>query len=173
MPTFRLSLLSINQLDPAGYTSPFGCGKCSISSPSITITGNRVNNLYIISPATALTSTVPCMATMSTSRKKRNRASSSAHITVPSLSAHITVPSSAHTLPYHHWVYIPPYHDRANIPPYHHRVHTPPYPHSRTPPSPLQAHSTPPVQVQPALYLKVHLPPYIHRPLGSLSQRPL
>ena len=29
-PTFRLSLLSINQLDTAGYTSTFGHGKCSI-----------------------------------------------------------------------------------------------------------------------------------------------
>jgi hypothetical protein len=44
-PTFRLSLLSINQLDTAGYTSTFGRGKCFISSPSITITGNRVNDL--------------------------------------------------------------------------------------------------------------------------------
>jgi hypothetical protein len=101
MPTFRLSLLSINQLDTARYTSTFGPGKCSISSPSITITGNRVNDLYIISPANALTSTVPSMSTKSTSRrrkKKRNRGSSSAHTTVSSSSAHITVPSSsAHT----------------------------------------------------------------------------
>jgi len=98
MPTFQLSLLSINQLDTAGYTSTFGHGKCSISSPSITIPGNRVNDLYIISPATALTSTVPSMSTKSTSRKKRKRASSNAHFTVPSSSAHITVPSSsAHT----------------------------------------------------------------------------
>ena len=42
--TFRLSLLS-NQLDTAGYTSTFARGKCSISSPWITITGNRVNDL--------------------------------------------------------------------------------------------------------------------------------
>ena len=94
-PTFWLSLLSINQLDTAGYTSTFGHGKCSISSPSITITGNRINDLYIISPATALTSKVPSMSTQSTSRKKRKRASSSAHITVPSSSAHTTVPSSS------------------------------------------------------------------------------
>jgi len=95
-PTFRLSLLSINQLDTAGYTSTFGHGKCSISSPSITITGNRVNDLYIISPATALTSTVPSMPTKSTSRrrkKKRTRGSSSAH-TVPSI-AHSTDPTTS------------------------------------------------------------------------------
>jgi len=71
MPTFWLSLLSINQLGTAGYTSTFGRGKCSISSPSITITGNRVNDLYIISPATALTSTVPSMSTKSTATKKK------------------------------------------------------------------------------------------------------
>ena len=32
-PTFWLSLLSIIQLDTAGYTSTFGHGTCSISSP--------------------------------------------------------------------------------------------------------------------------------------------
>jgi len=31
--TFRLSLLSINQLDSAGSTATFGDGECSISSP--------------------------------------------------------------------------------------------------------------------------------------------
>jgi len=66
MPTFRLSILSISQFDTARYTSTFGHGKCSISSPSITITGNRVNDLYIISPTTALTSTVPSIPTKST-----------------------------------------------------------------------------------------------------------
>jgi len=110
-PTFQISLLSINQLDTAGYTSTFGCGKYSISSPSITITGNRVNDLYIISPATALTSTVPSMSAKSTSRrrkKKRKRASSSAHTTVPSIAhstkpttspLHTTSPSAASTVP--------------------------------------------------------------------------
>ena len=95
MPMLRLSLLSINQFDTAGYTSSFGRGKWSISSPSITITGNRVNDLYIISPASALTSTVPSMSTKSTSRrrkKKRKRALLSAHLTIPSLSAHTTIP---------------------------------------------------------------------------------
>ena len=82
-PTFRLSLLSNNQLDTAGYTSIFGYGKCSISSPLTTITGNRVNDLYIISPSTALTSAVPSVSTKSTARtRKRDRASSSAHFTV-------------------------------------------------------------------------------------------
>jgi len=98
-PIFRLSLLSITQLHTARYTSTFGRGKCSISSTSITITGYRVNDLYIISPATALTSTIPSMSTKSTARKeKRMRASSSAHITVPSI-AHSTEPttSSLHT----------------------------------------------------------------------------
>jgi len=37
MPTFQLSLLSINQLDTAGYTFTFQRCKCSIVSPSITI----------------------------------------------------------------------------------------------------------------------------------------
>jgi len=95
---FRLSLLSINQLDTAGYTSTFGCGKCSISSPSITITGNWVNDLYIISPATALTSTVPSISMKSTWRKeKRKRASSSAHITVQSI-VHSTEPTTSSLL---------------------------------------------------------------------------
>jgi hypothetical protein len=109
MPMFRLSLFSINQLDTAGYTSTFGRGKCSISSPSITITGNRVNDLYIISPATALTLTVPRTSTKTTSRKKKTkRASSSAHTTVPSIAhfagpttspLHTASPSAASTVP--------------------------------------------------------------------------
>ena len=48
-PTFRVSLPSINPLDTAGYTCTFGHNQCSISSPSINITGNQVNNLYHIS----------------------------------------------------------------------------------------------------------------------------
>jgi len=100
-PMFRPSLLPINQLDIAGYTSTFGRGKCSISSPSTTMTGNHVNNRYIISSATALTLTVPSMSTKSTSRRrnrKRDRVSSSAHFTVPSIT-HSTKPttSSPHT----------------------------------------------------------------------------
>jgi len=98
-PTFRLSLLSINQLDTAGYTSTFGRSKCSISSPAITITGNRVNDLYIVSPATALTST----STPTTSRrrkKKRKRALTIAHSTEPITSPlHVASPSAASTVP--------------------------------------------------------------------------
>jgi hypothetical protein len=44
-PTFWLSLLSITLLHTAGYRSTFGPGKSYRLSPSITITGNRVNNL--------------------------------------------------------------------------------------------------------------------------------
>jgi len=67
-PTFWLSLLSITQLGTAGYTSTFGCRKCSISSPSITITGHWVNDVYIISPASAFTSIVPSVSTKCNSR---------------------------------------------------------------------------------------------------------
>jgi hypothetical protein len=110
-PMFQLSLLSINQLDTAGYTSNFGRGKCSISASSITITGNRVNDLYIISPTTALTLTVPSMSPKSTAgrrTKKRKRVSSSAHSTVPSIAystepptspLHTTSPHAASTVP--------------------------------------------------------------------------
>jgi len=81
-PTFQLSLLSINQLDTARYTSTFRCGKYYISSPSITITGNRVNDLNIISPATALTLT--CTPTTSRRRNwQREWASPSTHTSVP------------------------------------------------------------------------------------------
>jgi len=98
-PTFRFSLLSINQLDTAAYTSTFGRVNCFISSWSITITGNRVNDLYIISPATALTSMVQSISMKSPSRKKkRKRALPSPHITVPLSSAHSTMPSIAHSI---------------------------------------------------------------------------
>ena len=96
-PTFRLSLLSINQFDTAGYTSTFGLDMCSISSPSITIAVNRVHDLYLISPTTALTSTVPSMSTMYSPRRgnhNRTIASSSAHTTVPSI-AHSTPPTTS------------------------------------------------------------------------------
>jgi hypothetical protein len=73
MPTFQISLLSIPQFDTAGYTSTFGRGKCSISSTSITITGYWVNDLDIISPATAHTSTVPSLPTKSPSTKKEKQ----------------------------------------------------------------------------------------------------
>jgi len=102
-PTFQLSLLSINQLDTAGYTSTFGRSKCSIASPSITITGNLVNDLYIISHATALTSTVSSVSTKCTSRrrkKKRKIASTIVHSTEPTTSLlHTASPSAASTVP--------------------------------------------------------------------------
>jgi len=84
----RLSLLSINQLDTLMYTLTFGCGKCSRSSQPSTVTANHVNDLYFISPATALTSSVPSMSLKSSARKrqmKRNGASSSAHTSAPSI----------------------------------------------------------------------------------------
>jgi hypothetical protein len=71
-PTFQLSLLSFNQLDTAGYTSTFGHGKCSISYQSITITGNRVNDPYIISSATALTSACLRSPLQEGERKREN-----------------------------------------------------------------------------------------------------
>jgi len=104
-PTFHLSLLSINEFDTAGYTATFGHQKWSISSSSITITGNWVNDLYIIFPTTVLIS----MSTKSTSKRKKERASSSTHITVPSFahsnkstttsSLHTALPSAASTVP--------------------------------------------------------------------------
>jgi hypothetical protein len=98
---FRLSLLSINQLDTARYTCTFGCSKCFISYLPITITGNRINDLYIISYATAVILPVPTISTKSTSRRRKNKrkqVSSSTHTTVTSSRAHITTPaSSAHT----------------------------------------------------------------------------
>jgi len=51
-----------------------------------------------------------------------------------------------------------------------HRAHITPYHQSRTPLSLLQAHPTLPLQVQPALYLNVHLPQNFQNPLESLSQ---
>jgi len=98
-PTFQLSLLSITQLDTAGYTSTFGRGKCSISSPSITITCNRVKDLHIISRATALTSSVPSMSTKSTSRQKKRKRTSITHSTEPTTSPLLTAsPSAASTV---------------------------------------------------------------------------
>jgi hypothetical protein len=52
----------------------------------------------------------------------------------------------------------------------YHQAHISPYHQSRTPPSLVQAHPTLPLQVQPATYLNVHLPPNFRSPLGSLAQ---
>jgi hypothetical protein len=70
-PSFRLSLLSINQLDLGGHMIIFQNGKCSINSPSsCTLTGNLVNGIYITVPATAL------LSSTTENGRKRNRQSS-------------------------------------------------------------------------------------------------
>jgi hypothetical protein len=59
-PTFRLSLLLINQLDLGGHTIIFRNGKCSITLPSsCSFAGKLINGIYIIVPATALLSSSP------------------------------------------------------------------------------------------------------------------
>jgi len=64
--TFRLSHLSINQLDLGWHMTIFQDGKCSITSPSsCTLAGNPINGIYVIVPATALLS--------STTEKETNR----------------------------------------------------------------------------------------------------
>jgi hypothetical protein len=55
-PTFRLSLLSINQLDLAGYTTTFQNGTCSIFTNSTNIIANRTGDLDILQSSNALTS---------------------------------------------------------------------------------------------------------------------
>jgi len=56
-PPFRLSLVSINQLDLGGHMTIFRNGKCSITSPSsCSLAGKLINGIYIIVPATALLS---------------------------------------------------------------------------------------------------------------------
>jgi hypothetical protein len=70
-PTFRLSLLSINQLDLGGHTTIFQNGKCSINLPSSsTLAGKLVNGLYIIVPATAL-----LLSTTENGRKRKRESS--------------------------------------------------------------------------------------------------
>jgi hypothetical protein len=70
-PTFRLSLLLINQLDLGGHMTIFQGGKCSITSPSSsTLAGKLVNGIYIIVPATVL------LSSTTESGKKRNKDSS-------------------------------------------------------------------------------------------------
>jgi len=70
-PTFRLSLLSINQLDLGGHTTIFQNGKCSINSlSSCTLTRKLVNGIYIIVPATAILS-----STTENGRKRKRECS--------------------------------------------------------------------------------------------------
>jgi hypothetical protein len=86
-PTFRLPLLSINQLDLAGYTTTFGCGKCSIFTDTTNIIANRTGDLDILQSSYALASETgttnprtiqsaapppdPTIATTSADQKKR------------------------------------------------------------------------------------------------------
>ena len=68
-PKFRLSLLSINQLDLGRHTSIFWNGKCSITSlSSCSLAGKLINSIYIIVPATALLSST----TENGKRRKRD-----------------------------------------------------------------------------------------------------
>jgi hypothetical protein len=55
-PTFRLSLLCINDLYLAGYTTTFQRGKCSIFTDSTNIIASRTGDLYILQSRYALTS---------------------------------------------------------------------------------------------------------------------
>jgi len=85
-PMFRLSLLSINQLDLAGYTTTFQRGKCSIFTDSINIIANRTGDLYILRSRYALTSetgTIQSAATPSnlTNRKKKKNTLSTTELT--------------------------------------------------------------------------------------------
>jgi len=104
-----ISHLSMNQLHRPGYTFIFGCGKCSISSPLLTITAYHVNQLYFISATTTLAST--SMPTQSTTRRRlrmREAISSSTYTNVPSIanstknttcSLHTASQSTAWTVP--------------------------------------------------------------------------
>ena len=55
IPTFRVSLLSANQLDRAGALSTFGRGASVSSSGGISISGTRVGDLYIVNTTTKAT----------------------------------------------------------------------------------------------------------------------
>jgi len=79
-PTFRLSLLSIHQLDLGGNTTIFRNGKSSITSPSSSsLAGKLINGIYIIVPTTALLSST----TENGKRRKRESSLSRELITEP------------------------------------------------------------------------------------------
>jgi hypothetical protein len=81
-PTFRLSLLSINQLDLGGHTKIFWNGKCSITSPSsCTLAGKLINGIYIIVPATELLSST----TVNGRKRKRDSSLPRAIIAEPTI----------------------------------------------------------------------------------------
>jgi hypothetical protein len=88
-PTFRLSLLSINQLDLGGHTTIFRNGKCSITSPSsCTLAGKLINGIYIIVPATAL------LSSTTENGRKRKRDSSLRRVLIAEPTIEPTVESS-------------------------------------------------------------------------------
>jgi len=94
-PTFRLSLLLINQLDLGGHTTIFQDGKCSITSPSsCTLAGKLINGIYIIVPTTALVSTTR-------NEKKRKRDSSRVLIAVPTIKPILAKPAVEPTITEH------------------------------------------------------------------------
>ena len=86
-PTFRVSLLSIGQLDRTGALSTFGQGAFTISPGGMSISGTRIRDLYVVNTtaaATAYTSenTAPPIASAtapaaspatSASRSKKNK----------------------------------------------------------------------------------------------------
>jgi len=90
-PTFRLSLLSINQLDLGGHTTIFWDGKCSITSPSsCTLARKLVNGIYIIVPATALLSST----TESGKKTKRDSSLPRVIINEPTIESSEIAPTS-------------------------------------------------------------------------------
>jgi len=74
-PTFRLLLLSISQLEHAGYTTTFRCGKCFISAntkSTTSITAKRIRDLYILQSPHALNSeAIPTNAQVALQSKAR------------------------------------------------------------------------------------------------------
>jgi len=89
-PTFRISLLRINQLHFGRHTTIFLNGKCSITSPSSSsFAGNEINPIYITVPTTTVLSSTTKIG------KRRNRDCSppvepTIESTIESSIAHIT-----------------------------------------------------------------------------------
>jgi len=86
IPTFQLSLLSINQLDLARYTTTFRHGICSIFTNSTNIIANHTSDLNILQSCDALNSETtrsysPPTKTTSTDRKKRKSSSLKTELT--------------------------------------------------------------------------------------------
>jgi len=91
-PTFLISLLSINQLVLARYSTTFRRGKCSIFTNSSNIIANCTGDLYILQLHYAVTSETgtihsaappsdPTIATTSSNRKKRKSSLSKTGLT--------------------------------------------------------------------------------------------